>query len=567
MMRYYLLSYVILQLSFLGSCHAQEAGTMVTGRGGMVFSASPQATEAGMEILRKGGNAVDAAVAVGFALAVTYPSAGNLGGGTYMLIRMADGRETAIDAREIAPRSAHRDMYLDDDGHVRTNDLLYGPLAAGVPGTVDGLLTAIDRYGSLGRKKVLTPAVRLARDGFVPHRRLQALMKSYADSFRMYPSTEACYVPNGKPLERGARWRQPDLAGTLERIRKNGRDGFYLGQTADLIHAAMSKDGGAITREDLSAYRCIERKPLRGAYRGYDILTMPPSSSGGVALLQILGTLEQYRKLAVPGHSAHTAHIMAEAMRRAFADRAQYLGDPEFVKVPVDSLLDAATMRAWYSAIDTTAATPSSALKRDILPPREGDQTTHYAVLDAAGNAVSATTTINSSFGGMYIVPGTGMLLNNEMDDFSAKPGIPNQFGLPGGEANSIAPGKRMLSSMTPTIVMDDNRPWLLTGSPGGSKIITSVLQTIMNVVDFGMTLSEAIGAARFHHQWLPDRIEYERGAFGEEVIAALSLKGHRLIQVSAFGRVEGILFDVSNGLMHGCSDPRGYGRAAAIRR
>ena len=561
----YLIFLPLLFLSLIQSLEAQDSGIQVTGRGGMVVSASPQATDVGIEILRRGGNAVDAAVAVGFALAVTYPSAGNLGGGSYLLIRMADGRDVAIDARETAPRSAHRDMFLDKDGRVLGNASLYGPLAAGVPGSVDGLLTALSRYGSMDRKVVIAPALRLARNGFVPHKRLHALMTSYADSFRIYPSTEACYLPGGTMFQRGKKWRQPELALTLERISQHGKDGFYKGKTADLIVEAMRRDGGIISHEDLAAYSCIEREPLRGSYRDYDILTMPPSSSGGVALLQMLGLLKRYKDLAAPKSDARTAHLMTEAMRRAFADRAVYLGDPAFVRMPIDSLLSSATMQAWAAGIDTALATPSTALHHRLLPAREGEQTTHYVVLDNNGNAVSVTTTINSNFGGLYIVRGTGMLLNNEMDDFSAKPGVANQFGLLGSEANSIVPGKRMLSSMTPTIVLRDGKPWLLTGSPGGSKIITSVLQTIMNMAEFGMTLPEALKRERFHHQWYPDRIEHERGAFDDATAAALSAMGHRLVQVPGFGRVEGIIFDEGTRTMHGCSDPRGYGRAAVL--
>ncbi len=533
----------------------------------MVVSASPQATDIGVNILKQGGNAVDAAVAVGFALAVTYPSAGNLGGGTYIMIRMADGREAAIDAREIAPGAAQRDMYLDDEGRAETNASLYGPLAAGVPGSVDGLLLALGKYGRMQRADVMAPAIRYARDGFVPHRRLRALMQTYADSFRIYASTAACYLPNGIPLKNGQRWKQPELARTLKRIADDGREGFYSGETARLIAAAMRRDGGIITEADLEQYRCIERLPLRGKYRGIDVLTMPPSSSGGIALLQMLGTLEFYEGLEAPGRAPLTAHRMAEVMRRAFADRAAYVGDPEFCRIPVDSLLSENTRRAWHASIDSLRATASTALQHAVMPFREGDQTTHFAVLDGEGNAVSVTTTLNSSFGGLYIVPGTGVMLNNEMDDFSVKPGVPNQFGLLGSEANSIEAGKRMLSSMTPTILLRDGLPWLLTGSPGGSKIITSVLQTVLNIVDFNMKLDNAVAAPRFHHQWYPDRIEYERGAFTGDVVLALTEKGHTLLQVPSFGRVEGILYDASTGMMQGCSDPRGYGSAESVRR
>jgi gamma-glutamyltranspeptidase / glutathione hydrolase len=560
---------VILFLSIAFLVHVaqqQDDRITVSGRNGMVVTASPPATDVGVEILRRGGNAVDAAVAVGFALAVTYPSAGNIGGSTYMIIHMADGREAAIDARETAPQAAHRDMYLDENGEVLANASLLGPLAAGVPGTVDGLLTALERYGSMERKEVLRPAIRLAEEGFVPHRRLSALMTSYADSFRLFPSTAVCFLPDGKAPRPDRPWKQSDLASTLRSIAEKGRDGFYRGDVARRIHDAMERDGGIITMKDLAGYRCIEREPLRASYRGHDVLTMPPSSSGGVALLQMLALFERYPRLSAPNASYRSAHILVEAMRRAFADRAVYMGDPDFIHIPVDSLLSPGLTDAWLVSIDTMHATRSKDLPHgDML--REHEQTTHFVVLDRHGNAVSVTTTLNSSFGGMYIVEGTGVLLNNEMDDFSIKPGVPNQFGLLGGEANSIVPGKRMLSSMTPTIVLRDGKPRLLTGSPGGSKIITSVLQTIINCIDFDMPLSRAIANPRFHHQFYPDRIEYERGAFTNATREKLVNMGHGLVQVRSFGRVEGIWYESESGVMSGVSDPRGYGRAAAVAR
>ncbi|MCZ7556911.1 MAG: gamma-glutamyltransferase [Bacteroidia bacterium] len=549
-----------------GLLNAQNAGELVAGRGGMAVSACPLATEAGVNVLRNGGNAVDAAVAMGFVLAVTYPSAGNLGGGSFILIRTADGRTTAIDARETAPSGAHRDMYLHGDGSVRTNASLRGPLAAGTPGTVDGFLRALEQYGSMTREEVLRPAYHYARDGFVPHPRLRALLQKYADSFRLYTSTSRCFLPGGKVPRKSVRWRQRDLARSIERIIISGRDGFYRGETARSIAEAMRRDGGLITEEDLANYRSVQRVPLRGSYRGLAVLSMPPPSSGGIALLQMLGVLENYPRLIEPRSSALTAHVMTEVMRRAFADRAVFGGDPEYTVVPVDSLLSASTVAAWYEAIDTARATPSTELHGTALPVRESDNTTHFAVMDARGNAVCVTTTLNSTFGGYYVVPGTGVLLNNEMDDFSVKPGAANQFGLLGSEANSIAPGKRMLSSMTPTIVLKDGKPWLLTGSPGGSKIITSVLQTILNIVAFDMPLHNAIAAPRFHHQWYPDRIEYESGALAPEVRIQLSGKGHTLKEVQPFGRVEGILYDATTGIWYGCSDPRGYGKAKAVK-
>jgi gamma-glutamyltranspeptidase / glutathione hydrolase len=565
-MRYIALFFLLLMLSY-DMLNAQYAGELVRGRGGMAVSACPLATEAGVNILRNGGNAIDAAVAMGFVLAVTYPSAGNLGGGSFILIHMADGRSAAIDARETAPAAAYRDMYLDSSGAVRPDASLLGPAAAGTPGTIDGLLHALEKYGGMKREIVMEQAHSLARDGFVPHPRLRALLQRHADSFRLYTSTAHCFLPGGKVPRNNAKWKQSDLAETLERIITSGREGFYRGKTATRIAEAMRLDGGFITETDLAQYRSVERVPLRGSYRKLEILTMPPSSSGGLALLQMLGVLEKYRDLREPRTSSSTVHVMVESMRRAFADRAVFVGDPEYTVVPVDSLVSTETAAAWFAAIDTARATPSAELHGRVLPVREGDNTTHFAVIDDRGNAVSVTTTLNSTFGGYYVVPGTGVLLNNEMDDFSVKPGVANQFGLLGSEANSIAPGKRMLSSMTPTIVLRDGKPWLLTGSPGGSKIITSVLQTILNIVEFNMRLDKAIAAPRFHHQWYPDRIDYEKGALAAEVRDQLYGKGHALREIQPFGRVEGILYDARSGRMQGCSDPRGYGRAIAVRK
>lgn len=556
---------------------AQNAGELVTGRGGMVVSASAEASAVGADILRRGGNAVDAAVAVGFTLAVTYPSAGNIGGGWYIVLRMADGREAAIDARETAPAAAHRDMYLDSLGRVHPTRSLVGPLAAGVPGSVDGLLTALDRYGTMSRRGVMAPAIRHARDGFPLHPRLARHMNMFRERFAQFPATlrkfgksEEERGGSGKSEEErlwsgGEIWRQPDLARTLQRISDEGRDGFYRGETAALIAEAMRRDGGLITEDDLASYHCIERKPLRGRYRGHDILSMPPSSSGGVALLQMLGMLERHRIALPEGGDAETAHYMAESMRRAFADRAAFLGDPAFTDVPIDMLLSDTYLDSLYNSIDPERATPSTDIRSGLLPTHEGTHTTHYSIIDAEGNAVSVTTTINSSFGSLYVIPGAGFLLNNEMDDFASQPGVPNQFGLLGSEANSIQPGKRMLSSMTPTIVMKDGNVRMVTGSPGGSRIITTVLQSILHVIDADRTVREAVTLPRMHHQWYPDRIIYEDGAFGTTTRHALERKGHDCRRDSEFGRCDAIVVDKQNGMISGCSDPRGYGAAVGV--
>ena len=568
---------VLLGCLTVSSLSAQNAGELVTGRGGMVVSASAEASAVGADILRRGGNAVDAAVAVGFTLAVTYPSAGNIGGGCYIVLRMADGREAAIDARETAPAAAHRDMYLDSLGEIDADRSLVGPLAAGVPGSVDGLLTALDRYGSMSRQDVMAPAIRLARGGFPLHSRLARHMNMFRERFEQFPQTlrkfgkdeedraGAGRIEEERRWAPGDTWRQPDLARTLQRISDEGRDGFYRGETAALVAAAMRRDGGLITEEDLASYHSIIRAPLRGRYRGYDILSMPPSSSGGVALLQMLGMLERHRIALPEGGDAETAHYMAEVMRRAFADRAAFLGDPAFTDIPLDILLSDAYLDSLYTSINPQRATPSSDIRSGLLPVREGMHTTHYSIIDADGNAVSVTTTINSSFGSFYVIPGTGVLLNNEMDDFAVRPGVPNQFGLLGNEANSIQPGKRMLSSMTPTIVMKDGTVHMVTGSPGGARIITTVLQSILHVIDAGRAVREAVTLPRMHHQWYPDRIIYEDGAFDTATRRTLERMGHDCRRDRDFGRCDAIVVDGQNGMITGCSDPRGYGAAVAV--
>lgn len=555
-------TFVILPLLPLAAQdYASNAGKLIESTGGMVVSASPEASAVGAAVLRAGGNAVDAAVATGFALAVTYPSAGNIGGGCYILIRMADGRETAIDARETAPAAAFRDMYIGEDGSVEQERLLYGPSAAGVPGSVDGLLHALERYGTMTREEVLRPAIGLARKGFPVHPRLAAGFRLYQREFRRYVSTWNMFAPADALPDTGDIWTQPELARTLQRISDDGRDGFYRGETARLIAACMRADGGYITEDDLARYRCIERRPLRGRYRGYDILSMPPSSSGGVALLQMLGMLEGVEDFSPPATDARSASYMIEAMRRAFADRAEFLGDPAFMDIPLDRLLSRARLDSLFADVDGSRATPSAALRRVVAPSSEGNNTTHYSVVDRQGNAVSVTTTINSTYGSKYAVPGAGFLLNNEMDDFSARPGVPNQFGLIGGEANSIAPGKRMLSSMTPTIVLENGNPRLVVGSPGGSRIITTVLQVVNNVLDFGMPLDAAVARPRFHHQWYPDHVIIERDAFDRDTKAALRGMGYDIRREPEFGRVDAIYITPA-GRRQGYSDPRGYGAA-----
>ncbi len=553
---------LLLCMLFPPQTYAQSnAGQRITSTSGMVVSASPEASTVGASILRAGGNAVDAAVAMGFALAVTYPSAGNIGGGCYIIVRMADGREAAIDARETAPSAAQRDMYLDEKGDVNSDLSLYGPLAGGVPGSVDGLLTALEKFGSMQREELLNPAITLASEGFPLHPRLARAFQIYKKEFQRYESTWNKFAPDGRLPEKGEIWRQPELAETLLRIRDNGRDGFYQGETAQLIAGAMVKDGGIITASDIAEYHAIQRKPLHGMYGSHDVMSMPPSSSGGVALLQMLGIISRSPADAEAGRDAESAHYIIEAMRRAFADRAMYLGDPAFVDVPLERLLSSVYLDSLFASIDPEEATPSSSIHNSLLPGKEGTNTTHYSIVDRWGNAVSVTTTINSSYGSKYVVPGCGFLLNNEMDDFSARPGTPNQFGLIGNAANSIAPGKRMLSSMTPTIVLQNDSVYLVVGSPGGSRIITTVLQVIMNVLDHQLPLDRAIARPRFHHQWYPDIVYMENHAFTRTVEGKLRAMGYDIHKSGEFGRVDAILRE-KNGTLSGCSDHRGFGAA-----
>jgi len=537
--------------------------TPVRARHALVASTSPEASKVGLEILERGGNAVDAAVAVGFALAVTHPSAGNLGGGGVMVIRMADGRETTFDFREAAPARATRDMYLDERGDVVTNRSLDGPLAAGVPGSVAGLARARDAYGSRPLRELIAPAIALARDGFEVSWAFSDSLQAAASRLGRNAAARAVFLrPDGSAPVPGSRFVQPDLARTLELIAASGADAFYRGPIADLLVAEMARSGGLIGREDLAAYAPVERPPVTGTYRGVRVVSMGPPSSGGVALVEILNILEGYPLADYGQNASQTIHLVAEAARRAYADRSRWLGDPGFFPVPVEGLTAKAYAERLRTSIDPAHATPSARVAPGTPARTEASQTTHYSVVDAAGNAVAVTTTLNGGYGNGQLVPGAGFLLNNEMDDFSAKPGVPNMFGLVGGEANAIAPGKRMLSSMTPTILVRDGRTWFVTGSPGGSRIITTVLQTILNVVDFGMNVQEAVDAPRFHHQWLPDRIEIEGRGFPADVVRRLEALGHVVSVTEDMGDVHAILVDPATSLRMGASDPRMDGLA-----
>lgn len=533
----------------------------VRAANGMVVSANSLASKVGLQILKKGGNAVDAAVAVGFALAVTYPVAGNLGGGGFMVIRTKDGKDITIDYREKAPLKAYKDMYLDAAGNYIDSSSTEGILSSGVPGSVAGLLYALEKYGTMSISDVIQSAINLAEDGFPLDFKTAASFNAYLKSFRRYPSTLRVFSKNGNAYKEGDIFRQPDLAETLKRIRNDGAEGFYSGKTAQLLVRQVNEMGGIITLEDLENYEPVERTPLTGTYRGYKIISMGPPSSGGVALIELLNILENRSFAKDEWGSSGYIHFLTEAMKYTYADRARYLGDPDFYKVPVDQLISKEYAHEFFLKIKDYATTSESILSIGSNV-SESKETTHYSVYDSEGNAVSTTTTINSGYGSKIVVEGAGFLLNNEMDDFSAKPGVPNQFGLTGSQANSIMPGKRMLSSMTPTIVLKNNKPFIILGSPGGSTIITVVLQVILNVIDFNMDIQQAIDMPRIHHQLLPDRIDYEPFGLSNDVIKNLISRGQKIGERVRLGLVEGIVIDNENGVIFGASDGRGNGSA-----
>lgn len=530
---------------------------------GMVVSAEELATRVGVQILQKGGNAVDASVGVGFALAVTYPSAGNIGGGGYMVIHLKDGKDLAIDYRERAPGKASRDMYLDKNGAFDPHLSQDNTSSNGVPGSVAGLLYALKNYGTMTLTDVIQPAIDIAEKGFTVSYAFSNSLSSVADDFKAHPSSAKIFLHGDKPLQPGELFRQPDLAGTLRLIRDKGCEGFYSGETAQKIVAQMASGGGIITLEDLQNYMPVERPVLYGNYRGYTIVSMPPSSSGGTTLIESLNVLENFRVEKDEWGSSSYMHKLIEILKHSYADRSRHLGDPDFYNVPLSWLLSKAYAKEIFQSISAHAE-PSSNIQPGTAPAakKESEETTHYSVMDKEGNAVSVTTTINSAFGSRVVVEGAGFLLNNEMDDFSAKPGSPNQFGLIGGEANSIAPGKRMLSSMTPTIILKDHKPFMVIGSPGGSTIITTVLQVIVNTIDFGMNIRQAIDAPRFHHQWLPDHIDYEENAITKDVRENLEKMGYHFGMKRSLGLAEGIIYLDKEHLFTGWSDGRGSGLA-----
>lgn len=529
----------------------------------MVVSANGLASRVGVEVLKKGGNAIDAAVAVGFALAVVHPQAGNLGGGGYMVIRMADGKSVTIDYRERAPAAASRNMYLDEKGEFVPEKSQVGGLSSGVPGSVAGLLRALEKYGTMDIDEVIEPAINLAENGFVLDYRLAESLEFFLPEFMKFPSTAKVFTKDGQPYREGDTLRQKDLARTLRLIKEKGRDGFYEGEIARLILEEMKRTGGLITEDDLEDYEPIIREPVRGSYRGYEVLSMGPSSSGGIGLIQLLNILEGYDVASYGFLSSKTLHLFAEAMKRVYADRAEFLGDPEFVDVPVEWLLSKEYAAQRRREIELTKATPSGEVHHGEQVAERHGETTHYSIVDSFGNAVSTTTTLNDSYGSKVVVDGAGFLLNNEMDDFSAKPGVPNLYGLIGSEANSIQPKKRMLSSMTPTIVVKKGRPFMVVGSPGGGTIITTVFQILVNVIDFKMDIQEAVDVPRIHHQWLPDTLLFEKRGLPIDVVENLRSLGHNVVEREGTqGRIEAILIDREKGLIHGSSDPRGYGEA-----
>ena len=549
---------IILSLALLFGNQTQLAARQpVRTRQAMVVAEEPVATEIGAAVLKSGGNAVDAAVAVGFALAVAFPYAGNIGGGGFMLIRLADGRTTFLDFRERAPEKATRNMYLDPAGNV-TTDSIDGWRASGVPGTVRGLEMAHHKFGRKTWPELLAPAIALAKNGFTVPYSLASSLQDATAKFNKFPESKRVFLNGGAGFEMGAHFSQPDLARTLERISKNPSD-FYEGETAKLIAAGMAANGGLITATDLKNYKVAERQPLTGKYKGYDVITAPPPSSGGIGILQMLGMLENSGYEKSGAGSAASIHHVAEVMRRYFADRSEYFGDPDFFKVPIRALLNPAYIAKQKSTIDLNRATPSSEIGPGKLAGYESTETTHFSIVDKDGNAVAMTYTLNGGYGSHVTVPGTGILLNNEMDDFSAKPGVPNMFKLIQGEANAIQPGKRPLSSMTPTILVRDGKPVLVVGGPGGSKIISSVLQVILNVVDFGMNAQDAVDAPRFHHQWQPDVLAIEKG-FSPDTVRILESLGHKVESTTSVARIEAIVID--NGLLQGGADGRGYGKA-----
>lgn len=524
-------------------------------KNGMVASEQALATQVGVDILKKGGNAVDAAVGVGFALAVVLPNAGNIGGGGFMVLHDAKtGQDFSLDFREMAPKKATRDMYLDEKGKIIPNKSLYTHVAVGVPGTVAGMEYALKKWGTMSLAQVIEPSIKLADKGITVTPTLAKLLKLEEENLGKWESTRAIFFKNNAPLKEGDLLVQKDLAKSLKLIAKKGSKVFYEGEIGQKIVAEMQRHQGIMTAEDLKEYKAIERAPITGDYRGYKVVTMPPPSSGGVHIVQILNILERYPLSQYGANSAQTIHYLAEAMKLAYADRSEYLGDPDFSHVPIQGLTSKKYADTLAATISADQVRPSSTIKPNNPMPYESDQTTHYSTVDKMGNAVAVTYTLNFNFGSGIVAQGTGILLNDEMDDFSSKPGEPNGFGLIGGEANAVGPKKRPLSSMSPTIVLKENKPWLVTGSPGGSRIITTVLETILDAVDFNMNPAESAAQPRVHHQWLPDELRVEKG-LSPDTLNILKNQGYNIQQKSTMGKTQTIQI-LSDGF-YGYSDPR----------
>lgn len=534
----------------------------VRARHGMVASTNELASQVGVEIMKRGGNAVDAAIAVAFALAVTHPAAGNLGGGGFMMIRLRDGRTTAIDYREMAPAAAHRNVYLDKNGNLIEGEggSLVGYRAAGVPGTVRGMELALKNYGSgkLTWAQLVEPARRLAANGFVVNHSLARSLEGNDKYLSQYPETKRIYLKGGVFYKEGELFQQPELAATFARLQRSGPNEFYEGETARLIVADMKRNNGLMTMDDLRAYVAKERAPVRGTYRGHEIISMPPPSSGGAVLIEMLNILEGFDLQKLDANSSDRYHLMAEAMRRAFADRSEYMGDSDFVKVPVQGLIDKAYAATLRASINTDRASTSAEVRAGRPAGYESDETTHFTVVDAQGNAVSNTYTLNNSYGSAAVAKGTGIILNDEMDDFAAKPGTPNMYGLIQGERNAVAPKKRPLSAMTPTIVLrKDGSLWFTVGSPGGPTIINTVFCIISNVIDYEMNIQDAIDFPRIHHQWLPDELVGEPFGMSGDTQRALASRGHTIAKLRYLGDAEGIMIEEKTGMRLGATDPR----------
>tara|TARA_B100000470_G_scaffold99014_1_gene76445 strand:+ start:3743 stop:5440 length:1698 start_codon:yes stop_codon:yes gene_type:complete len=546
-MKFFKILFLIINVILISGCDFKP----VHGNNGMVVSTSHQASQIGIEILKQGGNAIDAASAVGFALAVTSSSNGNIGGGGFMVGRFADGKTFSLDYREMAPSKAHRDIYLDDNDNVIEGKSLIGHFASGVPGSVDGLLRAWRDYGSgnISLKQLIGPAIRLADDGFKLSKYEADRFNRNKDFLSKYPSTKQIFTRDDRRWQKGDIFYQKDLAKTLIRIVNKGRDGFYKGKTADLIVKEMNKVGGWITLEDLDNYTSKYREPIFGSFNGYEIISMGPPSSGGILLIHMLNMLNQIQTSSefpsdLSFNSSDYIHLLTEIERRAYADRSEHLGDSDFWNVPKSMLLSKSYAKNRIKTIDIEKATRSNKIKQGAELIKESEETTHYSIVDKDGNAVSVTTTINSGYGSGVTIGGAGFLMNNEMDDFSSKPGVPNLFGLVGNEANAIEPKKRPLSSMTPTIVLKNNKPYLILGTPGGATIITTVFQNILNVILHDMDIKKAVSSSRIHSQWLPDVIYYEKNSLSNKIILDLTSRGHDLKQRGSIGEANGIMIN-----------------------